>query len=211
MMKFNIADTDFLKEQYLNKQNEIRERLQDFKKVPESEYFYELCFCILTPQSRARNAEIVVNILKANGFFNKPFFASEILGNKEHYIRFHNNKSKYLLEAVEKYPNLLKILKTDISSKEKREFLHSNFNGIGLKESSHFLRNIGLTGLAILDRHILRNLVKFGALDELPDISTKPKYLKNEDVFAEFAEMLAIPMDELDLLFWSFGTGEILK
>ena len=41
--------------------------------------------------------------------------------------------------------------------------------GLGYKEASHFLRNIGLSeDIPILDRHILKNLVLLGAIDKVP-------------------------------------------
>jgi len=38
------------------------------------------------------------------------------------------------------------------------EWLVKNLTGLGYKEAGHFLRNIGSGKIAILDRHILRNL-----------------------------------------------------
>ena len=82
---------------------------------------------------------------------------------------------------------------------------------MGWKEASHFLRNIGNRDLAILDRHILKNLVRTGALERLPKSLTPKTYLAIEEKFAAFSKRVNIPMDELDLLFWSMETGEILK
>jgi N-glycosylase/DNA lyase len=86
-----------------------------------------------------------------------------------------------------------------------------NVKGLGYKESSHFLRNIGYRNLAILDRHILKNLEKFGAIRTIPKSLTRKQYLKLEKQFHRFADAVGIPLDELDLLFWSLETGEILK
>jgi N-glycosylase/DNA lyase len=83
--------------------------------------------------------------------------------------------------------------------------------GLGWKEASHFLRNIGHLNLAILDRHILRNLKRHDVLRTLPRTLTPKRYLTIEGQFARFADTIGITMDELDLLFWSHETGEILK
>ena len=77
--------------------------------------------------------------------------------------------------------------------------------------ASHFLRNIGYRDLAILDRHILKNLVRFRVMRGLPKTLTPKRYLFIENRFQRFARQIGIPMDELDLLFWSIETGEILK
>ena len=49
-----------------------------------------------------------------------------------------------------------------------RNFIAENVKGYGLKEASHFLRNIGKSDnqIAILDRHILRNLKALDIIEE---------------------------------------------
>jgi len=74
--------------------------------------------------------------------------------------------------------------------------------GIGMVQASHFLRNIGFTGYAILDRNILGSLLEFGVIDDDKPPSTKKKYLEKENNMIEFSEKLNITIDELDLLLW---------
>ena len=197
-----------LQEEYQKKKPAIEKKLQEFKQIPEGEYFYELCFCLLTPQSTARGADKAIQILKKMDFQNRDFNPSEYL---EHYIRFHNNKALYLQEFKSKHHEIFQQLKSIGDNKEKRNFLVNNVKGIGLKEAAHFLRNTGHENLAILDRHILKNLLKLGAIEELPKSLTKSKYLKIENQFQEFAKKEKIPLDHLDLLFWSQEAGEIFK
>ena len=197
-----------LQEEYLKKKLEIIERLKDFKKLNEKDLFYELCFCLLTPQSKAKNADYCIKEMKKNKFLETGFDPTSILKQK---IRFHNNKGKYLLEMRVKYSKLKDELSKVKDNKEKREFLVKNVKGIGLKEAAHYLRNTGHENLAILDRHILKNLVKVNAIDEVPKTLTKNKYLDIEEKFLEFSNKVGIPMDHLDLLFWSLETGEIFK
>ncbi|MBI4175854.1 MAG: DNA lyase, partial [Candidatus Aenigmarchaeota archaeon] len=78
-------------------------------------------------------------------------------------------------------------------------------------EASHFLRNVGFTDLAILDRHIMRNLVRYNAIKEVPKSLTRKKYYYIENRMKSFCARVGIPMDELDLLFWSEETGEVFK
>jgi len=83
---------------------------------------------------------------------------------------------------------------------------------LGLKEASHFLRNTGRgEDLAILDRHILRNLIRHGVLRRLPRTLTARRYLDIETRTERFSNEIGIPMSALDLLFWSRETGEIFK
>jgi N-glycosylase/DNA lyase len=86
-----------------------------------------------------------------------------------------------------------------------------NIKGLGYKEASHFLRNIGFKGYAILDRHILRNLCRWGVTEETASPGSKKKYLEIEAKMKDFANEIGIDFDDLDLLFWSNETGEILK
>ena len=189
----------------------IRARLNDFKQVPKEDYFYEFCFCLCTPQSKAASALQVQNKLKELNFLNNPFYPVEILAVPEHYIRFHNQKAKRIQDAASYYPKIQEILDSESAPKEKRMKIYQSVNGFGMKEASHFMRNIGYEGLSILDRHILRNLVKLGVFADLPNISTVKNYLSAELAFLSFADEVAIPIDELDLLFWSFENGDIIK
>ena len=87
-----------------------------------------------------------------------------------------------------------------------------NLTGLGYKEAGHFLRNIGFgEKIAILDRHILRNLHALGVIDELPESISNKRYLEIEKKMAEFAGRIHIPLDHLDLLLWYKETGEIFK
>ena len=93
-----------------------------------------------------------------------------------------------------------------------RNWLADNVLGIGMKEASHFLRNIGFgKDLAILDRHILKNLRKHAVIKDIPKVLTKQKYLEIEQAMKKFSDKIMIRLDELDLLFWSEETGQIFK
>ncbi|MBI5326340.1 MAG: N-glycosylase/DNA lyase [Ignavibacteriae bacterium] len=196
---------------YKKTKKQIQQRLLDFKQIPESEYFYELCFCLCTPQSKAANALIVVDKLKHDDFQNRNVNPINILNDKSHYIRFHNQKANNLVQMKTIYPDILSILKSEMKPLEKRLWLAENVKGLGMKESSHFLRNIGYYNLAILDRHILKHLVECGVYKEIPKVASINQYLSVERDFLQFSKTIKIPVDELDLLFWSFETGEILK
>lgn len=196
---------------YRENKNKIKNRLKEFNKVPKEDYFYELCYCLLTPQSKAEYADNVVKTFKKEGFLHKDINPAPILSNPQNYIRFHNNKSKHLLHAKNIFPQIMECLEDSTDQYQKREKLTKIVLGFGMKESSHFLRNIGFSNLAILDRHILKNLTLSNVIDEIPKTFTKKAYLEIEQKFLHFANIINIPLDELDLLFWAFETGKILK
>ncbi len=202
---------DFLQEKYTGLKPAIQKRLAEFATVPEEDYFYELCFCVCTPQSKARSAYAVEQKLRASDFQNKPYDPTPLLRDPEHYIRFHNQKAARLLYAREFFPVIKEKLDSEETPEEKRLWLADNFKGFGMKESAHYLRNIGYRNLGILDRHILKHLVSCRVFDEVPKIGSRKAYMETEKKYLEFANNVKIPVDELDLLFWSYEAGEILK
>ncbi len=209
-------------EKLLEKHNvlklKIRKRLEEFLKIwkekNHKKIFKEAVFCLLTPQSRARVCWKAVVDLEENGLLWKG--RPEEIANYLKGVRFKNNKAGYIVELREKYWKgdrftLIDSIK-NLSAPEAREWLVRNIKGMGYKEASHFLRNIGFSlELAILDRHILKNLLFYGAIEKIPASISRKKYLTIEESMREFSRKIAIPMGELDLLFWAIQTGEIFK
>ncbi|MDP2927938.1 MAG: N-glycosylase/DNA lyase [Candidatus Omnitrophota bacterium] len=206
-----------LKKLYKIRRQEILKRLGHFKKVwnkNDKKIFSELCFCILTPQSKAMVCNEIINKLIRNQLLFKGNINNIMPYLKK--ARFYKNKSKYIIEAREFFKNSDNIrIKDKLDVKNiitTRDWLVENIKGIGYKEASHFLRNIGFgENLAILDIHILKNLKKFGITKKPPKSITKKIYLDIENKFREFSIKIKIPLAHLDLLFWSMETGKIFK
>lgn len=194
---------------------ELREainiRLNEFTRIPEDEYFYELCYCLLTPQSKARAADAVVKILQKRRFAENSFDPTELLASPNNYIRFHNTKAWRLSAAKEQINAIRNLLSEGLTPKQERDWLTANIKGLGMKEASHFLRNIGRRGLAIIDRHIIKHLNYCGVEVEAGKIGSRRYYEEVERRWLEFCQDEGISIDEMDLLFWSAETGEILK
>jgi len=207
-----------IKKIFSDKQNEIHLRLEEFKRVwrrEDDEIFTELVFCLLTPQSKARTCwDVVTNLKKKGVLWNGDInhIANELVG-----VRFKNKKALYIVEARKLFSNNGKIvikskLKLFNNTYKLRDWLVQNVKGIGYKEASHFLRNIGLgENMAILDRHILKNLNLLGVIDEVPNSLSKKRYFEIETKMMKFANNLNIPMSYLDLVLWCKETGEIFK
>lgn len=182
--------------------------------MTDSDIFVELAFCIFTPQSKTLSCDTAVKNLKSKGLLFDT--AAQKISRNISGVRFHNNKAAYLVEARNILANSKGIdIKSRIDKKDifsTREWFVKNIKGIGYKEASHFLRNIGLgSDIAILDVHILRNLVKYKVIKELPKTINKEVYIDIESKMRIFSEKIDIPMDELDLLFWAKQTGYIFK
>ena len=192
---------------YKSKQRAIEQRLRAFSQLAVDDIFYEFCFCLLTPQSKGKFCWEKVQNLRFLHFKERSF-------NPHRYIkdmRFHHHKNNYLLAGKKIYPQVLEQLSLRQDSSTLRAWLATHVDGYGYKESSHFLRNIGHRNLAILDRHILKNLVHHKVIPELPKTLTPKTYLAIEQRFQRFAQKINIPLDALDLLFWSNETGEVFK
>jgi N-glycosylase/DNA lyase len=142
---------------------------------------------------------------------------SDRIREKLHCVRFHNTKAHYLVDARKLFMkegriSIKPLLGKFADAYERREWLVKNIKGLGYKEASHFLRNMGFgKDIAILDRHILKNLKLMGVIREVPESMGRSKYLAIEKRMARFAKDIDIPLAHLDLLLWSRETGEIFK
>lgn len=205
----------------------------------DEEIFTELAFCILTPQSKAKSCWDAIAMLEKQDLLSKGTIKQIKQGLN--CVRFKNKKAEYIVMArklfmkqnrikvIPPHPPLVKggrgdfkvnshrvsikqLLRHFTDIYECREWLVQNIKGIGYKEASHFLRNIGFgEKIAILDRHILRNLNQLGIIEEIPKSISQAKYMQIEKNMMGFAKQINIPLSHLDLLFWYKGTGEIFK
>jgi len=192
---------------YKTKKGAIKSRIEKFKSLPENQYQKEFLFCLLTPQSNAKKCWEAVEQLSKLPSFNQSSVSS-ILKTK---TRFHNNKTKYILESKETW-NIVKKKLENAETIELRNYLAENVKGYGLKEASHFLRNIGFENLAILDRHILRTLHENGLIEgDVPKSLDRKRYLKYEKEMEKICTLANLPQGELDFYLWYLKTGKVLK
>ena len=197
------TEVNKLLEFYENKKGLIRNFINSCDIKDDVCLFGELCFCILTPQSRAKNCRDVVNKLKAD----KKLFTTNLeeIRNYLKGVRFPDVKAERIIEARKKLPELKNRLNSD--PKELRSWLRENIKGLGLKESAHFMRNIGFKGLPIIDVHIQNFLRKVGYYNKIGTL-TKKRYAELENKFLELAKELKIPPEELDIAIWLYQSGE---
>lgn len=220
-----------------NKKEKIKNRLSQFEKFFNGPYswfyrngelvllpveinddcriFEELCFCIFTANTSAemglKAIDAVRNVLMAGN-------AHDMTIRLEGIYRFNNVRPAHIVHTRNYLKNSINFqLKNKIKSfqdkEELRDFfaLNKGIKGIGLKEASHFLRNIGFKGYAILDKHIINSLHEFGILKNSNKPKNNKEYLEIEQKFIGFSKDVGIGMDELDLLLWSRKNGRILK
>jgi len=196
---------------YASKKADIKKRLEELDKVKyesNERIFAELCFCLCTPQTRALSANKGVKELEKTGLLlsGTEKQISEIL--KKSGVRFHNNKASWIILARNQFSRAgqMKIkgmLNTDDIT-GLRNWLADNVKGLGYKEASHFLRNIGYgNDIAILDRHILTSALNHKVIKNIPESISKQHYLEIEQQLKRFAAFQRISLQELDMVWWS--------
>jgi len=185
----------------------------EFEKVGSSganSVFNELCFCLMTANFSAHGGIKIQNSI-GNGF---SILSEEELAKKlgELGHRFPNVRAKYVVNARDSKEKLIEILKEIGDDLILRDWVVKNIKGLGMKEASHFLRNIGYKNLAIIDFHIIDLLVKNNLIEPVKRGSISPKkYLEIENVLRKISRKTGLHLGELDLYLWYLETGKILK
>jgi len=212
-------DIKEVKNIYSARKSEIEKKLNDFKHIwgknDNRELFQEFAFCLLTPQSKAKTCwNAILRLIGQDTLFNGDV---ESVRKKIKDIRFKNKKAIYICLARDFFSERGAVaignkLENFSDRFELRKWLVENIKGMGYKEASHFLRNVGLgDGMAILDRHILKNLKLLKVIKAIPEHLSDKKYFEIEAKMRKFSEKINIPIHHLDFVLWSKETGEIFK
>ena len=212
---------DRLRVTYAARQNDIRTRLSEFGNVwrnaSDARLWEEMVFCIFTAGASARmglkSVEAIRPLLQDG---KRRAMTRALVKAGAH--RFPNARPEYVVVTRDYLRKtfsmrLRKRLESFKDPFERRDWLaqEPQIRGLGYKEASHFLRNIGFKGYGILDKHIVRCLAELGVVETAKPPTTRNRYLQTENSMRRFADDINIDFDELDLLLWSIKTGEILK
>jgi len=203
------------------RRREIRARLVEFEEVwrdgSDARLWEELVFCIFTAGASARMGLKSIEAVRPLLWNGAEAEMTEAL-KKAGAHRFPVSRPGYIVIArnyLREHCGLKLRLQLESFSDpfERRDWLarEKRIKGLGYKESSHFLRNIGLMGHAILDKHVLRCLADLEVVESSKPPSTRARYLEIEERLKGVARDVGIDFDELDLVLWSMKTGEVLK
>lgn len=193
----------------------VEERVAEFMEVNKADspaWFIELVYCLLTAYSSAEMGQLCVDALNDCGviFDGSPEEVAETLRVQGH--RFADKRAEYIVAARRLAPALKGLIQGFETSGEARGWLVKNVKGLGWKEASHFLRNVGYLDVAILDRHILSNMREHSLIPEDGGKGlTKRRYLEYEGVLRRVADMLGMPTGKMDLYLWYRKTEKVLK
>ncbi len=189
----------------------VASRISGFKSVnrfSREAIMRELAYCILTANYRA---DRVIEIDSVWGYEIINLDLDSIRNIlREFGYRYPNVRSKYIYMARGKLNEVLRLINSGMPTSKIRERLIDLIDGFGYKEASHFLRNIGFLDVAIIDRHILKILKRFGLVNDVSRLDGKT-YLFLEGLLKDLADELGITPGELDLYLWYLSTGKILK
>ncbi|ACB07919.1 N-glycosylase/DNA lyase [Candidatus Korarchaeum cryptofilum] len=188
----------------------IERRMREFERErSDEELFKELVFCLLTANFSAEGGLRILESL-GDGIFT---LSEEELAAKlaELGHRYPRKRAEFIVEARKLIPILRDIISSFRDERLLREWLVKNVKGLGYKEASHFLRNIGFKNVSIIDYHILDLLMKYGILEEKPKSLSRARYLMIESILEEISRRTGINLGELDLYLWYIETGKVLK
>jgi N-glycosylase/DNA lyase len=206
-------------EAHRERRTEIKSRLSEFEAIwkdgSDAKLWEEMVFCFFTGGCSAkmglRSLDAVRPLLWAgsreaiadalSGVHRYPNARARYVYISRNFLKQHCN-----LELRKKLEGFdCRLARRDWLVKEK------GIKGLGYKEASHFLRNIGLKGYAILDKHVLKCLAELKIIDSPKPPNTRSRYLTVEGKLRDLTERIKIDFDEMDLVLWSMKTGQILK
>ena len=208
-MKELIFRVENLKQSSIKKT--IDNRMNEFKELgnkSSNEIFKELCFCFMTANFSAEGGMRIQSELGDKFLFLSEEELAKELKKLGH--RFPNSRANFIFEARKYKDNIKDILFSLGDEIKMRDWLVKNLKGLGYKESSHFLRNIGFKNISIIDFHIIDLLVKNRIIEE-PKTITPKKYLEIEEILRQITKKTNTNLGELDLYLWYEETGKILK
>lgn len=208
-----------IKHTHRTRRKEISARLKEFRTIWKSagdeRLWEEMVFCFFTGGCSAKMGLRAIEAVRPHLMDGDH---EQIMNALVGVHRYPRARSRYVVQSREFLREhcdmrLRKKLSSFSCPDERRDWLvkERGIKGLGYKEASHFLRNIGLSGYGILDKHILNCLAELKIIDDPKPPNTRLKYLTIESKLKQLALDLEIDFDEMDLVLWSMKTGEILK
>jgi N-glycosylase/DNA lyase len=193
-----------------DREKEAKAKLAEFAKNAELDAdgkFVELCFCILVANTNLEKTKSAWEKIGEGFLYLDRGELSKRL--KGHGYRFYNVRSKFIVEARDKKDEIERNFRK-MNENELRQWLHDNIKGLGWKESSHFLRNMGYLNFGILDTHVIGFMRRQGLIEHVPkSLSSKKTYFGLEEKLGKISKALKISMAELDMYMFYLDSGKM--
>jgi len=206
----NQLITDIKKVKGSDISQQISQKIQTFLALNHASpntIFKELCYCILTANCPASRCMMIQELLSEDFLSASTETLSRKL--KQYGYRFPHIRAEYITKSREHLEMIPDALRTRKRQHRRLWLIHS-IKGLGYKEASHFLRNIGYLDYSIIDIHIIHLLKKYGIIPPTKTI-TANTYLYLEQQLQCIAHSEQLSLGELDLYLWYMETGAILK
>ena len=204
-----------------------RKNIANWYDILEEQLWHELVSCILGSQVRHEHSQCVINFLISEDLLSIKY----LLSNSERFerniqlaleksipspltkkgsmrYRYPRTKANYIRRTGELIYStnfsIRRILTSCIDERTARARIMSVAVGIGPKQASLFLRNIGYAeNLAILDTHILKYMKVVGLVPQiLKTVSYSPKYEDIEGILINYATKFKESLACLDTAIW---------
>lgn len=196
--------------------------------MSEKEIWNELCLCILASnvqyelaksslkyliESNLLNIHWILNNVNAKVILSnelkKPIFLPKKKDGNLRKYRFPTIRSKNIVDAAfilySREKTIIYLIKQFKKGHELRNNLAQNVPGLGFKESSHFLRNIGYScDLAIIDVHIISFLKILKLLPQKKFVVTPKLYLDIETFMVYISQEYCLNLSILDNAIWHY-------
>ena len=199
-----------------------------WKRLDEQQIWKELCFCLLSGNVAYELVKSTIECLEQKGFldfawileekqsqdfifklFNGPNFEPRKKNGELRKYRYPKKRSGEITKAAKiiySESSIKQILENMNSDVDARNHLAETVPGLGIKESSHFLRNIGYSNsLAIIDVHVLNFLKQnqFVIWENNSSLTTK-RYCKLETTLKNLSEFHDLDLAIFDLAIWHY-------
>ena len=202
---------------------------KNWKEMSENELWIELCLCILSSNVPYESAQSALFHLIEKGYLrlewinetpdsenilanelSKPLYMPKRVDGSHRRYRFPNVRARNIFQAARVISSeeewLSKLLKASKSEREVRDSLAISIPGLGLKEASHFLRNIRYSDrLAIIDSHVVSFLEE---LEDVPQTNTgtitRKSYLELESRLQKICDRNGLNVSVFDMAIWHY-------
>jgi N-glycosylase/DNA lyase len=197
--------------------------------MSENELWNELCLCILSSNVPYELAQSALTHLIKNGYLSiewithtpeaekmiaselfRPIYLPKKANGFFRKYRFPNVRSKNIFKSARTVASekdwIHRVLARSFSEENARTNLIKDISGFGLKEASHFLRNIRYSrDLAIIDSHVISFLEEIDALGDLQVKTVTPKiYLELEITLQGICKEYGLFLSILDMAVWNY-------
>jgi len=200
-----------------------------WRTLSEQDLWDNLFFCILSSNVTYELAHSAFSHLASVGYCDVSWIISNNNSKQDIYqelsksqflpmkkdggyrkYRFPECRANNIVTTVWNINETDNTLKEILSSQREevllRNYLCNNVSGFGLKQATHFLRNIGYSkNLAIIDTHIIKflNLVLSPKLNFASNVNRK-RYIEYEIIFRSICKNLKLNLSLFDVAVWEY-------